>query len=149
MVKTNEILKMENIIIGKETETKQEAIERVGRMLVSSGYTTPNYIEGMRKREAEVSTYIGNGIAIPHGVNEYKKEIISTGLVVVQYPDGVDFGKGNTAYIVIGIAGKGDEHLGILKKIALTVQYKKNVEHLRNAKTAQEIVSIIEEGAKE
>ncbi|MVB09975.1 Mannitol-specific phosphotransferase enzyme IIA component [Caprobacter fermentans] len=141
-----EILTTQNIILKQKPETKWEAIERVGGMLVNSGYVTPKYLDGMKEREEKFTTYIGNGIAIPHGVNEYKNEIMETGLVIVQYPDGVDFGKGNTAYIVIGIAGKGDEHLEILTKIALTVQDKGNVERLRFAETAREILSIIEEG---
>lgn len=141
-----DILTVQNIILKQKSETKYEAIERVGHMLVDSGYVTSKYIDGMREREEKFTTYIGNGIAIPHGVNEYKQEILKTGLVFVQYPDGVDFGKGNTAYLVIGIAGKGDEHLEILTKIALTVQDKKNVERLRYASTPQEILSIIEEG---
>ncbi|XOQ43637.1 MAG: Mannitol-specific phosphotransferase enzyme IIA component [Clostridium sp.] len=143
---SKEVLKLENIILNQKTETKQEAIERVGNMLVNSGYVTPKYIDGMKERENKFTTYIGNGIAIPHGVNEYKDEILETGIVIVQYPDGVDFGNGNTAYLVIGIAGKGDEHLEILTKIALTVQDQKNVERLRYADSAQEILSIIEEG---
>lgn len=79
-------------------------------------------------------------------MNEYKKEILETGIVIAQYPNGVDFGEGNTAYIVIGIAGKGDEHMEILSKIALTIQYEENVERLRKAKTPEEIMEIIEEG---
>lgn len=75
-----------------------------------------------------------------------KKEILESGIVIAQYPEGVDFGDGNTAYIVIGIAGKGDEHMEILSKIALTVQYEENVERLRNAKSSEEIIEIIEEG---
>lgn len=100
----------------------------------------------MKAREEEVTTYMGNGVAIPHGMNEYKKEILETGIVIAQYPNGVDFGEGNTAYIVIGIAGKGDEHMEILSKIALTIQYEENVERLRKAKTPEEIMEIIEEG---
>ncbi|MBV4423464.1 PTS sugar transporter subunit IIA, partial [Clostridium tyrobutyricum] len=105
-----------------------------------------NYIEGMKAREEEVTTYMGNGVAIPHGMNEYKKQILKTGIVIAQYPGGVDFGEENTAYIVIGIAGKGDDHMEILSSIALTVQYEENVEKLRNAKTEQEIIEIIEKG---
>jgi PTS system mannitol-specific IIA component len=100
----------------------------------------------MKARDAEVTTYMGNGVAIPHGMNEYKKEILESGIVIAQYPDGVDFGDGNTAYIVIGIAGKGDEHMEILSKIALTVQFEENVERLRNAKSPEEIIQIIDEG---
>lgn len=143
---SRQILSKENILLNQKSESKNEAIERAGDLLVKSGCVTPKYIEGMKERESRFTTYIGNGIAIPHGVNEYKEEILETGLVILQYPDGVDFGRGNTAYVVIGIAGKGDEHLEILTKIALTVQDEKNVERLRCAKSADEILSIIEEG---
>lgn len=140
------ILVKEGIVLNVGSESKGKAIERVGNLLISGGYVKDNYIEGMKAREEEVTTYMGNGVAIPHGMNEYKKEILESGIVIAQYPDGVDFGDGNTAYIVIGIAGKGDEHMEILSKIALTVQYEENVERLRNAKSPEEIIEIIEEG---
>jgi len=141
-----EILVKEGIILNVASESKDKAIERVGTLLINGGYVKSNYIEGMKAREEEVTTYMGNGVAIPHGMNEYKKEIMESGIVIAQYPNGVDFGEGNTAYIVIGIAGKGEEHMEILSKIALTVQYEENVERLRNAKTPEEIIKIIDEG---
>lgn len=141
-----EVLCRENIILNVDKESKERAIERVGKMLVSRGYVNENYIEGMKARENEVTTYMGNGIAIPHGMNEYKKQIIESGITIAQYPKGVDFGDGNIAYMVIGIAGKGDDHMEILSKIALTIQYEENVERLKNAKTPEEIIDIIEEG---
>ncbi len=141
-----EILVKEGIILNVASESKDKAIERAGNLLINGGYVKSNYIEGMKAREEEVTTYMGNGVAIPHGMNEYKKEIIESGIVIAQYPNGVDFGEGNTAYIVIGIAGKGEEHMEILSKIALTVQYEENVERLRNAKTPEEIIKIIDEG---
>ncbi|WP_236895737.1 PTS sugar transporter subunit IIA [Clostridium beijerinckii] len=140
------ILVKEGIVLNVASESKDKAIERVGKLLINGGYVKDNYIEGMKAREEEVTTYMGNGVAIPHGMNEYKKEILETGIVIAQYPNGVDFGEGNIAYIVIGIAGKGDEHMEILSKIALTIQYEENVERLRKAKTPEEIMEIIEEG---
>ncbi|TCO66358.1 PTS sugar transporter subunit IIA [Caldanaerobacter subterraneus] len=141
-----EILNEKNILLNLPSESKIEAIERVGNLLVENGYVEKEYIEGMKKREEDITTYIGNGVAIPHGVSEYVKYIKKSGIVIAQYPDGVDFGDGNRAYIVIGIAGKGDEHLNILSKIALTCQYEENVEKLKNAKTPQEIIEILEKG---
>lgn len=139
------VLVEENIVLNLQSEGKYEAIERAGRLLVSNGYVNENYIQGMREREDEVSTFMGNGVAIPHGMNEYKKQILNSGIVILQYPNGVDFGDGNTAYMVIGIAGVGDEHMAILSQIALTIQYEENVEKLKNAKTPQAIMEIIKE----
>ncbi|QAA33050.1 PTS sugar transporter subunit IIA [Clostridium manihotivorum] len=141
------VLNERNIILNLPSESKDAAIERAGKLLVANGYVNENYIEGMKQREEEVTTYMGNGVAIPHGMNEYKKQIKNSGIVILQYTNGVDFGDGNTAYLVIGIAGVGDEHMNILSQIALTIQYEENVDKLRAAKNPEDIIRIIiEEG---
>lgn len=141
------VLNERNIILNLPSESKDAAIERAGRLLVANGYVNENYIEGMKQREEEVTTYMGNGVAIPHGMNEYKKQIKNSGIVILQYTNGVDFGEGNIAYLVIGIAGVGDEHMAILSQIALTIQYEENVDRIRAAKNPEEIIRIIiEEG---
>jgi len=140
------ILNEGNILLSAASEGKYEAIERAGKLLADNGYVEPDYIEGMRKRETEVTTYIGNGIAIPHGTSQYVKHIKKSGIVVLQYPKGVDFGEGNIAYILIGIAGRDDEHLEILSSIALVCQDEKNVSKLRHAAAKEEIISILTEG---
>lgn len=140
------ILNENNILLGVESESKDEAIERAGNLLVKNGYVEKEYLEGMKERESDVTSYIGNGIAIPHGMPEYKKYIAKSGIVVIQYPNGVDFGDGNTAYIVIGIAGKNDEHISILSSIAIVCQYEENVDKLKCAGTKDEIISILMEG---
>jgi len=142
----NKILNLKNILLNQKSEGKFEAIEKSGRLLIDNGYVKESYIDGMKAREEVVSTYLGNGVAIPHAVNEYKKEILETGIVILQYPDGVDFGDGNIAYVVIGIAGNDDEHIEILSKIAIVVSEEENVNRLRRASTKEEIVSILEEG---
>ncbi len=79
-----------------------------------------DYIQAMIDRENDLSTYIGQGVAIPHGVGASKDKIINSGMVVLQYPDGVLFGE-ELAYIVVGIAGIGDKHLSILGNIAMYI----------------------------
>ena len=81
-----------------------------------SGYACERYIEGMLKRDNSFTTEIGNYIALPHGAEDYKSDIISTGVVVLTYPDGIDW-HGKTVYLVIGIAAKGDEHLDIMGNV--------------------------------
>lgn len=140
------ILNERNILMDMPAEPKFSAIERVGRLLVSNGYVEKKYLEGMKKREEDLTTYIGNGIAIPHGMPEYIKYILKSGIVVAQYPEGIDFGGGNTAYILIGIAGRNDEHMEILSRIALVCQDEENVEKLKNAGSSEEIIRILTEG---
>ncbi|GLC30402.1 PTS sugar transporter subunit IIA [Clostridium omnivorum] len=138
-----EVLCEQNIVLNVKREEKFEAIKRAGRLLVQNGYVEEGYIEGMINREKEITTYIGNGIAIPHGMNQYVKYIKESGIVIIQYPEGVDFGEGNIAYLVIGIAGKNDDHMSLLSKIAITCQYEESVKKLVESKSKDEIIKLI------
>jgi PTS system mannitol-specific IIC component len=111
------VLKLENIVLGLESETKEDAIRRAGKLLVAGGYVEPGYVSDMLEREKITTTYLGMGIAIPHGTSEAKEKIKRTGIVFLQYPRGVSFGD-EKACLVIGIAGKGDEHIDILARIS-------------------------------
>ncbi|MDO5027487.1 MAG: PTS sugar transporter subunit IIA [Tissierellia bacterium] len=109
-----------NVFLNLASETKEDAIKRAGKELVHLGYVDEDYIDFMLEREKVATTYMGLGIAIPHGVNEAKKTIKESGLVFLQYPNGIDFGD-EKAYILIGLAGKGDEHLEILSNVAIKI----------------------------
>jgi phosphocarrier protein FPr len=114
---TDTVLAESAIVVGATASDKEEAIDRVGGLLVEHGYVTPDYIGAMRDREAIISTYLGNGIALPHGTSEAQATILRTGLAVVQYPAGVPWGD-EPARLVIGLAATSDEHIGILSRLA-------------------------------
>ena len=124
------ILKKENIKLGLESVKRAEAIKKAGQLLVDSGYVDQDYVEAMLDREQEMSTYIGQGVAIPHGVGAAKKKIKKTGISVLQFPEGVDF-EGETAYLVIAIAGVGNEHLKILANLSEMIEENESAEKLR------------------
>src|SRR5690625_7668391 len=113
----NEILTTDNIELNSAFSTKEEAIRYTGDILVKNGYVETSYVEKMLEREELTSTFMGNYVAIPHGTEDAKKMVKETGLTIVTVPEGVDFGEGNIVKVLIGIAGKGDEHLDILSKI--------------------------------
>ena len=140
------IFNEKNIELNLASETKGAAILRSGELLRKNGYVQKEYLEGMAKREQSLTTYVGNGVAIPHGLPEYIPYILKSGLVMLQYPQGVDFGDGNTAYVLIGIAGKDDEHLELLSSIALICQEEENVMKLRQAATKPEVITILTGG---
>ena len=118
------VLLKENVKVGLKSVTKEEAIKAAGELLFKSGYVDKPYIEGMLARERDISTYIGKGIAIPHGENAVKQHVKKTGIVVMQYPGGVEFADGNVAHLIVGIAGKGDDHLVIIQNLAtITMDY--------------------------
>lgn len=120
VIEDETILKRDNIKMNLQSTTKEEAIKMAGQLLFESGYVGKEYIDGMLAREKDVSTYMGRGIAIPHGENAVKDSVKKSGIVVLQFPEGVDFGTGK-AKLVVGIAGKGDEHLAILANIAVAL----------------------------
>jgi len=134
VIKDQKLLTKNNIKVGLTSVTKAEAIRMAGRMLVDSGYAEEPYVEAMIEREQDISTYIGRGIAIPHGVSSAKNSIKKSGLVVLQFPDGIDFGE-ETAYLIVGIAGKDNEHLAILANIATALdEYESKVKELYTTK---------------
>ncbi len=115
------VLTQGDIVLGCRADSRDEAIEFSGGLLVARGSVSPEYVEGMKQREHVVSTYLGNGVALPHGVLESKSYIRSTGIVVAQYPDGVDWGPG-TAHLVVGLAAAGDDHVLVLSRLAEILQ---------------------------
>ena len=115
-VKTDVIVR-ESICLNQQPVSKEEAIRRAGQMLVERGCVEPEYVDAMLERERLVSTYMGMGIAIPHGTAQAKGTVKKTAITMIQYPEGVDFGD-EKAQLVFGIAGIGDEHLDLLGKIA-------------------------------
>ncbi|UFT99166.1 PTS sugar transporter subunit IIA [Radiobacillus kanasensis] len=140
-----EILTTDNIRLDAKLESKEEAIRFTGDILVENGYVDATYVDKMLEREEVTSTYIGNNVAIPHGTEDAKAAVKETGLSIVTSPDGIDFGSGNIVKILIGIAGKGNEHLEILSKIALVCAEEENVEKLVHAQSKEEILNMFNE----
>ncbi len=137
------IMTIDKIKMNATAKDKYEAIRMAGQILLGAGHITSEYIDKMLEREEIVSTYIGNGLAIPHGTKESKTLVQSTGISIVQFPQGVDFGE-EKAYMVIGIAAQGGDHMEILTSIAVVCAEEENMDTLRNAVTAQEIIDLFE-----
>ena len=132
------LLKLENIRTGLAPESKEEAIRRAGNILHESGYVDAGYIDAMIARENLTTTYMGMGLAIPHGTFEAKAAVKKSGIAVLQYPEGVDF-DGEKAHLIIGIAGVGDAHLEILAKVSEALEDEEVLERLSKSGTAEEI----------
>lgn len=129
------ILSKDTVRLNVPTTDKESAIRLAGELLMKAGHVTPSYIDGMLAREQTMSTYIGNGVAIPHGQFENKESIHSTGISVVQYPEGIvwDADEDETAYLVVGIAATADEHVGILANLAEAIEEEESAEELIRA----------------
>ncbi|EFV21288.1 PTS system protein [Anaerostipes caccae] len=136
------VMVKEGIRLGQKSVSKEEAIEAAGNLLYELGYVEKDYIEAMQERERTVSTYLGMGVAIPHGTGDAKNKVKKTGIVLVQYPDGVDFGD-EKAQLVFGIAGVGNEHLELLGKITQVIDSQENLDKLKTAGNVQDVLDML------
>lgn len=124
-----EILQLHSIVASGSAADRDTAIREAGALLRDAGAVTADYIEAMLEREASVSTYMGNLLAIPHGTNEAKDEILHSALSLVRYDQPIDW-DGQEVRFVVGIAGRDNEHLDILSKIAMIFSDTAAVERL-------------------
>lgn len=127
--------------LNQQPVSKEEAIRAAGKLLVKQGCVGEAYVDAMIEREKLVSTYMGMGLAIPHGTSEAKGSVKKTGIVLVQYPEGIDFGE-EKAQLVFGIAGIGDEHLDLLAKICEALE---DEDVLEKMKTTDDVAWILEQ----
>lgn len=141
----DDILSLNSIVLRGTSTSLDDAIEEAGRLLVAAGAVEESYVAAMHERERSVSTFMGNGLAIPHGTNEAKDAINRTAMSFVRYDEPVDW-NGKQAEFVVGIAGAGKDHLALLNKIAHVFLDKEDVARLRSAQSPEEIQAILAGG---
>lgn len=124
------VLLKKNIRMDLPSKDKESVIRDIGNALVECGYVTPKYVDGMLAKEDTFNTCIGNHLAIPHGIESAIGEIKNSGLAIFGYPDGVDWGEGETAKLVIAVASAGDDHVETLGKIAGNCETEEDVERI-------------------
>ena len=124
------ILSKDRISLQASATDKADAIHKAGELLVKAGCVLPAYIDGMLTREQSMSTSLGNGVAIPHGVYENREHILQTGISVLQLKDGVAWDEGEKVFMVIGIAASSDEHVGVLSNLADVIDNEENLAEL-------------------
>lgn len=136
------LLHPDRIRLDGRARDKEEAVRQAGEMLVACGAVDPAYVESMLDREESVSTYMGEGVAIPHGTNAGRSAVLADALTVVRYPDGVDWGNGR-AEVVIGIAALGEGHLPVLAALAQVLVDPDRAAALRGATTVGQVVELL------
>ncbi|MCP1307815.1 PTS sugar transporter subunit IIA [Paenibacillus tyrfis] len=122
----------DHVLIGAQADDKWQAIRQVGGLLVRLGLVRDNYIDRMIERERVLSTFIGNGVALPHGVGAVDTGILKPGIVIAQYPDGVTFDEGSKAYLLIAVVG-GEQQMGLVSRIAFMIENPDTVQALVHA----------------
>ncbi|HHE6470352.1 TPA: PTS mannitol transporter subunit IICBA [Providencia rettgeri] len=138
-------LSAKHIHLNLAAENKTQAIRFVGQKLVEGGYVEPEYIEAMLAREKLTPTYLGESIAVPHGTIEAKDRVLKTGIVICQYPEGVQFGEepDEIARLVIGIAAQNNEHIEVITRITSALDEDGVIERLCETQDVQEVLEIL------
>jgi len=140
---TDRVLSLANVRIHSGGATRDEALREASDLLAAAGAVTSDYFEAMKAREATVSTFMGNGLAIPHGTGEAKDAVLGSALSVARYDGGVDW-NGDDVTFVVGIAGKGDEHLKILANVARLFSDEQLIGKLKAASTEEELFALFQ-----
>lgn len=138
-----QILSRETIKLQAKVKDKEDAIKQAGELLVQSGCVHQDYVKGMLEREKTMSTFVGNGVSIPHGQFDDLSLIYRSGISVLQVPEGVEWQPGNIAYLIVGIAATSGEHIGILANLAEVVEDIDTSEMLAKTDDADIIVSYL------
>ncbi len=131
------------VIIQAPVQTKEEAIRLAGRQLVDAGYIAPPYVESLLKREAVSNTFLGAGVAIPHGMIEDRHHVFHTGIAVIQVPAGVHWQDGKHARLIVAIAAQSDEHIAILRRLTRLMQQEDVIEELATCTDAERIIAAL------
>lgn len=136
-------LSVQDIHPGEQAGNKEEAIRQIAAALVQAGNVADGYVNGMLAREQQTSTFLGNGIAIPHGTTDTRDQVLKTGVQVFQFPQGITWGEDQVAYVAIGIAASSDEHLGLLRQLTHVLSDDSVAEQLKSATTAEELRALL------
>ena len=132
-----------NIHLNASAADKQQAIEMAASALIQADNVENGYLQGMLAREQQTSTFLGNGIAIPHGTLDTRSMVKKTGVQVFQFPQGIEWGEGNIAYVVIGIAARSDEHLSLLRQLTRVLSDEDTAEKLAKITDVAEFRAIL------
>ncbi len=134
-----------HIYLNLTAQTKEEAIRFAGNKMVEGGYVEPDYVDAMLAREKLTSTYLGESIAVPHGTIDAKDRVLKTGIVICQYPAGVQFGEepDEIACLVIGIAARSNKHIEVIAHITRTLDEDGVIERLSKTQSVQEVLEIL------
>ncbi|MEN2896234.1 PTS system mannitol-specific EIICBA component [Mannheimia haemolytica] len=138
-------LQAAQVFLGLQANSKEEAIRFAGEQLVKAGFVQPSYVDAMFAREQMVSTYLGEGSAVPHGTSDAKDSVLKTGIVVCQYPNGVRFTdeEDGVAKLVVGIAAKGNDHIQILSAITNALDDEQAMKTLTSTNDVEKVLALL------
>jgi PTS system mannitol-specific IIA component len=142
MVDAADLLDRRAIRLDEKAADRDDAIRRCGQTLVGIGAVDPAYVDAMLARERSISTYVGEGVAIPHGTLEGKTAVLRDALAVLRFPDGVDW-DGHPVSVCVAIAAQGDGHVDLLAELAEILLDPDRAAALRAATEVDEVIRLM------
>ncbi len=139
---TSQVLGADAVRLGLRASDKEDALRQCGAVLVEIGAADQEYADAILEREQSVSTYMGEGFAIPHGTDASRAHINRAALAFLQFPDGVDW-NGKECFVCIAIASKSTEHIGILQSLAMVLSDKESAKRLRETDSVEEVLELL------
>lgn len=127
------------VILRATATDRDDAIRQCGRALVEAGAAAEPYIQAMLEREQTISTFVGEGVAIPHGTAAAKEVVHHDAICVVQFPQGVDW-DGDQVVLCVGIAAKGNGHVALLSALAEILMDPDRARTLREAHDVETVI---------
>jgi PTS system mannitol-specific IIA component len=143
-----ELVAESSIRLAETATDKEDAIRQTGQALLEAGAIDVSYIDAMLERERSVSTFVGEGVAIPHGTLAGKDSVKNDALVVLRFPDGVDW-DGNDVRVCVGIAARGNGHIALLSQLATVLLDPDRAAALRAATTSVEVYELLKPDGEE
>lgn len=137
----------ERIRLQQRATDKTSAIRAAGRLLADTGCIDPAYIDSLLRRETVANTFLGHGVAIPHGMGEDRHLIRQTGIAVLQFPDGLEWHPGQTTHLVFAIAAQSDEHITLLRRLTRLLNDDARLRQLFATQRAEDIVAALSQDA--
>ncbi len=140
------IISLDDINIENSISSKDTLLKQIATDMFNKGYTSNNYLQGLVDREAQTTTYLMNGVAIPHGTKEFKDRVLKTGVIIYQIPNGIDWNEqGDKVHLAMAIAANGDQHLKLLSKLTSIIMDEKQASYLGTKANKNEILAAFSE----
>lgn len=139
---TTELLTLDGVRLGIDTVDRLDAVRLAGRTLVELGAVEPAYVDAMVEREQSLSSFVGEGFAIPHGTDAARSLVRRPALAFLQFPSGIDW-EGQDVRVAIAIAAKEDEHVEVMSTLAKVLLDGEQAERLRTADDARVVLELL------
>ena len=146
---TPELLTADRVRLGVVAADRDDAIDRAGRLLVEAGAIEEPYIAAMHEREQVMSSYMGEGFALPHGTDESRRYVKRAAVAFLQFAEPIEWEEGEDAHAALAVAATSDEHIGVLAALAQVLSDEEKAERLRTTDDVDEVLALLAPAVEE